>query len=298
MAKQWPEYMGTYKGMVMESELGETRNGFAQFIVRVLLTEYYDVKDHEWLACDDNQWTVNGYFSLYGREGGREDGKIVETMNHQQVCSVFGWDGVGFDYLLNEDFQGKVVQVRIEESTMENAKAPCQVCWLADENADPSSSLRKLDADKVKELEKKFAHLWKDKKPVAKAASPKKSKPVDEEPTEVDAKEAKKKALLAKSKRLLNEASKGKANSPKKKASPPPKSKAKKEKSAAPDDYDKTGAWNDVCENKSDECEEEMLVSSWEAAIAELAEDGDEDNLDSTGWQAVKEQVLSEVGQF
>jgi hypothetical protein len=65
-----------------------------------------------------------------------------------------------------------------------------------------------------------------------------------------------------------------------------------------PADYDKTKAWTDVTDLRSDECSDEQQKACWEAAIAEIADDGDEDKLDAAGWWAVKEQVTAEIGQF
>ena len=62
--------------------------------------------------------------------------------------------------------------------------------------------------------------------------------------------------------------------------------------------YGKKAAWSDVIEMKNPDCNDEQLHASWAAAIAEVAEEGDEDKLDSQGWWTVKEQVVSDIGVF
>jgi len=332
MAKSWPDYMGTYKGIVLEWGIGKSsKKGLPQFNVRVFLTDYYDQKEGEWMDVSDNNWTINAYLVLYGREGGAENGEIAPTLNHQQVCSVFGWDGCGFEYLTTPGrFADKVIQVRIEENTVENAKTPCQISWIDTEDSDPNAGLRCLDSGQVKALETEFSHLWKGKKappavsakkppatvPATKKAPPQtaavKNKsvepvtddtPADDEndPTQSDA--ARKKAILEKGKRLrakANEKSpeppaKAKKNEPAKKADVVPD---QAEEVTVPDDYGKKAAWNDIIDLRDQNCTDQQQKDAWDAAIAEVAPDGDEDKLDAAGWWKVKDQVVAEIGQF
>lgn len=318
MAKQWPEYMGTYKGIITETGFTQPKEGqVPPFVVSVQLTEYWDNKEGEWFDASDNDYNVRAYLYLYGREGGVEGADIVETLNHGQVCKVFGWDGCGLTYLCTTDFVGREVQVRISANTYAKAKTPVQVDWIDVADADPTNSLNTMDADEVKAMELKFAYLWKGKKTTTKAASAKKTlKPKEELPDDgpeagatPPTKEERKAALLAKSKKIkaaaAKDAKKGAAPASKKEASPPPPAASPEPESPAdddevtiPDDYNKKSAWSDIVEAKDPDCDDATLKSVWAAAIADIAEGGDEDNLDNTGWWAVKEQVLSEVGVF
>jgi hypothetical protein len=314
MPKQWPEYMGTYKGIITETGFTQPKEGqVPPFVVSVQLTEYWDAKEGEWFDASDNDYNVRAYLYLYGREGGVEGANIVETLNHGQVCKVFGWDGCGLTYLCTTDFIGKEVQVRISASTYAKAKTPVQVDWIDVADADPTNSLNTMDVEEVKAMELKFAYLWKGKKTTTKAASAKKAPKKEAEPKEEDAppetdasptKEDRKAALLAKSKKIKAAAAK-EAKEAKKESSPPPPSEKPEPKAQVdddevviPDDYSKKMAWSDIVEAKDPDCDDDILKSVWAAAIADIAEGGDEDNLDNTGWWAVKEQVLSEVGVF
>ena len=220
MAKQWPDYMGTYKGICMEWGITKTaKSGMPQFVVKLFLTEYYDQNESKWYDVSDNNYSVNAYLALFGRKGSVPDGEIVPTLNHTQVCTVFGWDGCGFTQLTTPGaFDGKIIQVRIEASTQEKAKCPIQVSWIDVEDADPSNKLRTLAADDVKKLESEFAGLFASKKAPVKAvsapATKQVAKPVAKPPVTVDDSDAdtpappeddatRKANLLAKSKRLL-----------------------------------------------------------------------------------------------
>ena len=292
MVKSWPDYMGTYKAIVVEHGIKKTaKAGLPQFVIRVVLSEYYDPKQDEWFDVSDNNWVMNAYLTLYGREGGQEDSEIIETLNHQQVCKVFDWDGCGFEYLTTpEKFSGKVIQVRVAENTYEGAKAPVQIEWIDTEDADPNSGLQCLDSGQVKALEVEFAHLWKNKKAIPPAASAKKVLLLKKQPP-AETKEDRKKNLLEKSKRLRKEAMKA----PPKKKEPPAK---KTEESPVPVNYSKKQAWSDIIELRAEECTDDQQKAAWDAAIAETAPDGDEDKLDAAGWWAVKEAVIADIGQF
>jgi hypothetical protein len=289
--------MGTYKGIVLSYGIGKTAKlGMPQFIVSVALTDYYDPKEGEWFDVSENHWSVNAYLALYGRKDSAEDGEIAETLNHQQVCKVFDWDGCGFEYLTTPGrFADKIIQIRISENTYENAKCPIQIDWIDTEDADPVAGLQVLDSGQVKALETEFAHLWKAKKKVAAASAPKKKAPEPEPEPPAESKEDKKKALLEKSKRLRKEAATEPPAKGKAKTDPPAK---EGEESPVPKNYGKKQAWNDIIDLRAEECTDEQQKSAWDAAIAETAPDGDEDKLDAAGWWAVKEQVVGEIGQF
>jgi len=316
--------MGSYKGIVMDTAFQKAqKSGMPQFVARVFLTEYYDSKENQWYSVEDNNWTLNGYFSIYGRKDSQEDGEIIPTLNHQQICKVFGWDGRGFGYLTSTDFNGKVVMVRIEEKTYEGAKSPVTVAWIDTEDADPNPGLSKLDEKSVKELENEFSKMWSGKpaakvtvakapvKTATKAAPKAAPKPPAEEPPAeepetppVEDKEAKKKALLEKSKRLREAEKKAAEEAAKKPAAskaPPAKGKKTEPKppaddNAIPEGYNKKQAWCDIVELKSQDCDDEQLNATWHAAIAEIAPDADEDKLDAAGWWSVKESVLNDIG--
>jgi hypothetical protein len=300
-----PDYVGTYKCIVLDTGLSKTKTGMPQFVVRLAFSEYWDQTAQEWTDVSDNNWVMNTYMSLYGRKDSKPDGELIETLNHGQICKVFGWDGCGPDYLIGNDFTGKVIQARIKENDPEyRDKNPVQVAWIDTEDADPNSGLQKLDAKEAKELFADFQSLWQGKKakPVAsapKAAAPKTVPPKEEEAKPLTAAE-KKKAMLEKSKRLREQAKPEAAPPttppPGKSKKAPPEPPAKVADTGIPADYGKKAAWTDIVASKSDEATDEQLTASWQAAIAETAPEQDEAQLDATGWWTVKEMVLNDIG--
>lgn len=307
MSKQYPDYMGNYKAIVLDTALTKAKtSGMPQFAVRLCFSEYYDPNEQQWFDVSDNNWVMTAYLNLYGRKGSQPDGEIVETLNHQQVCKVFGWNGIGFGHLVGTDFSGKIVMARVAENDYEQAKTPVQIAWIDTEDADPNSGLQKLDEKAVKDLETEFASLWAGKKtakaPVASAPkagkkpAPPAPKATEPETPPADPKEAKKKALLEKSKRLRAEAEKTAKTTSTPPAKGKPSDQSDEDGNAVPAGYDKRQAWLDVVELKDNNCDDNSLNVAWQVAIAEIAKDGNEDKLDAEGWWAVKEQVLNDIG--
>lgn len=299
------KFAGTYKGMVIDTAFGVTKNlQMPEFRVRLFLTEYYDVEAKEWFDVSDEKFTVTGYMTLFGRPGGKEGADVCPTRNHKQICEVFGWDGRGFEYLIETDFASTnlEVQARIELDEY-NGEPQAKVKWINGADADPNPGLTGMDKKEALALESQFAHLFTKpdkatpKKVVAKvSAKPKKETEEDDgDATESSSKkeltpaQKKKKAeMLAKSKRIRDEQKK----SEEAKAAAPPK-KVKPNKG----EYDKRAAWIACIEGKDADATDDILTTSWNAAVSEIAEDGDEDNLDSDGWQKVASQVLGEIGK-
>lgn len=325
MAKNLPEFLGTYKAMVLGTIVEPSNKAkIPTMKIRVCLLEYYSEADDEWLSVEEEHWVMTAFLTLYSKEK-------EPSLNHQQVCKVFDWDGCGFAPLCDPALEGKTIQVRIKDS--ENEKFPLEISWIDTEDADPKGGFKKLTADEIKALDSEFADFL-DKKP-AKAATTKgktatsaKSKlaaakakaaaakakvetpePEDggEEPeAEVEPEpemtpEQKKKALLAKSQRLRKkqESDREAAAS----AGPPTKApkKAKGRVIEAgedmPEDFNKKDAWYTVTALRDDACDDDMQAAEWQAAIEDIAPDGDEDNLDAEGWWAVKQRVLENIGK-
>jgi len=318
MSRSLPEYMGVYKAMVLSNVVEPTKKSkLPQLKLRVFLTEFYDEKEGEWLDVSEEKYVMTAFLVLYDKEDN-------ETMNHQQVCKVFGWDGCGFD-LLCGDLEGHELQVRLKENE-DNEKYPVEISWIDEIDADPQGGFKKASAEDIRDLNAQFSHLFKAKKAGAKkaaasakpkkqTAAAKKKAAAAEEPTEEQTAGAeeteeltpaqKKAALLAKSNRLRKEEEKERAEA--EKAGPPAKKKKKaaatKKKTAPadgdtmPDDFDKRSAWFTIAENRDPECNDEQMKAEWDAAIEELAPEGDEDLLDAEGWWKVKNAVLANIGK-
>lgn len=324
MAKNLPEFTGTYKAMVLSNTVEPSSKAKIPTLqLRVLLTEYYDEGEGEWIDVEAEHWTMTAFLVLYSKER-------TPSLNHQQVCSTFGWDGCGFDLLCGPDLEGMTIQVRVKDSDSE--KYPVEISWINAENADPSGGFKKKTAEEIKELNTQFKDFL-DKKPVKVASAKKSGKAAastlkgkaaakakaeasteaepeasndeqeveaPEEPKAMTATE-KKAALLAKSKRLRKQQEDQRA----KESEDAPPSKSKKSSKGRvieagedmPDDFNKKDAWFTVTALRDEDCDDDMQTAEWQNAIEEIAPDADEDQLDAEGWWNVKKTVLANIGK-
>jgi hypothetical protein len=271
---------GTFRAEVVDNGLGETKkSSLPQFIVNAKLTEYYDEDTETWVSWEEYGQEIDAYLCLFGMVGKKKE--LGTTLNYDQVCKVFNWDGADLQELA-ESKAGIKFQVRIEENDPEYAdKTPYQVTWIDEYDANPSRKIKKLDKEEIKGLQAKYAALLKAKsKPAAPAKADKKPEPG-----------------------VVTKKSKKEKIPPSPPAAPkvPPKAPSAvstKPKTKQVDNYTKQKAWEAVVELKSADCDDEQLSASWQAAIHDVSAGMGEDTLDGEGWWAVKEKVLDEVGKF
>lgn len=310
---------GTYRfNKVLEAgvgakadEHGKTTN--VSFNVRLLLSEYWDEQEGVWVdwTAGEEPVETSAYFYLFGVA--KKTGKKGPTINHTQVMKVFGWDGRSFQVLANEDYSEIKGQVRIIDNDPEYAERnPFQVAFLDVFDADPSSQLRKLDPVGLKKLDAEMAMLLQSsgKAPTAATVPAKKNTrpkapakaPVAEpepEPVTPPTEAEKKATLKAKSERIKKAGGKT-VTGPKPPVRPtPPVAEAETTETAEGGGLTKQQAYEFVIEMKADECTDEQLSASWNAAINEVAGEAtpDEDVTDAQ-WRLVANKTLDEVGKF
>jgi hypothetical protein len=315
----YPEHMGTYKALVLSHTVEPSSKAkIPTFKMRVALTEYFDEAEKEWFDCSDEKYALSAFLCLY-----KADDKS-ETLNHNQVCSVFGWDGCGFGHLLNDVHEGLEIQVRVKES--DNEKYPVEINWIDTVDADPSGGYKKLSDKETADLNAQFADFLggrskagkkvktttarkpnKSKLDKAKAATKKATTPGEDtqssDPPEEISVEDKKAALRKKSERLRKQQENERAKTAG--AVPPKSTKANKnvkprildEGDELPVDFGKKDAWANIVAGKHEACDDATLTAEWHAAIGDISDDGDEDNLDAEGWWNVVLAVLANVGK-
>ncbi len=167
--------VGTFRAQAVDWALAKTKNGFPQLAVVCKLVEFYDEQDGEWVDWSQYDMQETAYFCLFGTN--KKTKELEPTLSCEQVMGVFDWSGESFADLAVYDPGDLVFQVRSGVNTYEAAKHPFQIEWLDEADADPTRSLKKLDAEGVKALDNEFASLLSGiKKPKA-AASAKKPKP-------------------------------------------------------------------------------------------------------------------------
>lgn len=270
---------GTFRAEVVDNGLGETKkSGLPQFIVNAKLIEYYDEDAETWVPWEEYEQDVDAYLCLFGMVGKKKE--LGTTLNYDQVCKVFNWDGADLQEL-SESKAGTKFQVRIEENDPDYAdKTPYQVTWIDEYGADPSRKIKKLDKEEIKGLQAKYAALLKAKsKPAAPAKASKKTEPG---------------VVTKKSKKDIPPSPPAAPKAPPK--APPAISTKPKTKQV--DNYTKQKAWEACVDLKSDDCDDEQLNAAWQAAIHDVSNGAGEDALDGEGWWAVKDKVLDEVGKI
>jgi hypothetical protein len=293
---------GTFKAMPLEWGMTKTNEqGLPQFKVKFFLTEFYEPNEAQWFDVTDQQWTMIGYFLLFHKKSGNQP---QPTLNHTQVCSVFGWDGKGFSYLTDTDFTNLTCQVRVEDNNYAEAKFPYQIVWVDKEDVDPNPKLKVLSKEDVKKLELEFQSVMVKNTKSSKAVSapllpfePEKKlsdtenvNKLVEIPQEPGFKLDKKAELAAKSKILKEKLNKAKL---KVAENHPPKS----EKDTV-NSYGKRQAWLDCVEVKNamaEDLSDDDFRALWNKAIEQSAPNQDEDLLTPDGWKNVKKLVISSL---
>lgn len=149
---------GTFRGNIVESSFGLSKNGFPQFIARLQADEMFLPGENgepgqwvDWSKYDETE--IIGYFILAGKDG--QFGK-----NAEQLRKSIGWSGTSFSELDETDYSEIKVQFRVKLSIYNN-KPDHQVCWIDHADADPNTTLRKMEKSEVKSLDAKWAKAFK-----------------------------------------------------------------------------------------------------------------------------------------
>ena len=303
---------GTFRCKVTETAVSKTaKKGYPQFVVRALLTEYYDPKEEQWFDFTDFNAEVTAYACLYGVS--KKTNELAPTLSYDQIVKAFDWNGASLVALAQADFVGRDIQFRIGENTYEKATSPYQVDWIDVYDADPVHQLRKLDATEVAELDAQFAALAKGgKKAVsaktgsakapAKATKKAATTPKPDVAAEKPLTAAEKKAKMREKSEKIKAANKAEAT-----GTPTPTAPAIP---AAPGEsvplpeakgsLTKAGAWDAIQSIKDPEIDDGTVEELWNAAIAEVCGEGVIKHNEITGeqWFQIKEIVVADCGKF
>lgn len=170
--------VGTFRGNIVESSFCLTKNGFPQFVARFQADELYDSETEQWMNWSKyDEVEITGYFVLAGKDGNL-------SKNAEQLQKAVGWSGTSFAELDDADYSETKVQFRVKMDTYNNAPV-LKVCWIDHADADPSTTLKKMDRAEIKTLDAKFAKALKafaggakpKAVPAGKPATPKVEKP-------------------------------------------------------------------------------------------------------------------------
>lgn len=271
---------GTYRGEIMESAVGETKNGYPQLVVRLFATERYieSSSEMEHFGLDEPDWvdwraydeTMMGFLVLATTE--------KRLFHFDGVMSALGWDGSSFAELDSTDHTKTEVMFRVEENEY-NGEVRMQVAAIDHKDAPVSRELKKLDEGKLSDLDSKFKGIMESGK---KKAAPK----------------------AAKAKAKSTGDSKATSKKPPKKTAPP-KATTKAEGGELSDDdipfdvaevpsepYDaQVYVWSALAEDVGDA----GLDGLTEAWVTKVSEYGDDSEMVAADWIKVGKDVASSL---
>ncbi len=144
---------GTFIGKITESSVGESTNGFPQFIARLETEKYYAVHpdDLKYFSLTEPGWVdwpgeqILTYQVLFGAKG--------ETLSYQKLQDAVGWDGLDFGGLVG--LVDKYVLFRVEGREYQG-KTKLEVTWIDAPDASPERTLKAADPEAIKALTAKF----------------------------------------------------------------------------------------------------------------------------------------------
>ena len=165
-------YESVFRGAITGHVVGESSGGYPQVVVQVVGFEEYDPTEKVWLEFEDgNEVLGTAYLCLVG-------GKGEKTLNCKQVEKVLDWDGCSLEELEAIESEDKPVQFRTSLHEYKG-KESIQIDWIDGYDEEPNRGLKKMDPKDVKNLQAKYASVFKATKKIASAASKAKGKGKD-----------------------------------------------------------------------------------------------------------------------
>lgn len=167
---------GTYRGVVAETSVNTTKNGYPQWVPRLQATQKFvelpeelqffhdqgalpDAKTPAWVDWSAYDESILGYLVLFG---GKNTAQFVTegpekntTANYDQLKVATGWDGLSFDSLNDETLIGKEILFRVEANEWDGKVTP-KVTWIDSKDASPTRELRRLDSTALANLNAKL----------------------------------------------------------------------------------------------------------------------------------------------
>jgi len=161
---------GDYRGSILSSAAGLTKNDYPQAIVEVQAEEVYEKNETggEWVPLPEPFETLVAYLVLIGKDG-------TMTKGAESVQSAMGWSGRTFAELNDKDFSDTKIQFRVEENEYPPGNFKMQIRWINSFDVDPNRSIKKLDKAVIKNLDAKHGaalRSFSKKAPKKTAASP------------------------------------------------------------------------------------------------------------------------------
>lgn len=272
---------GTFRFQIVDAGIGQTKNGFPQWLAQLQAVEYYDEETEQWIDWSQyNEREITCYAVLFGGDGN-------PTLTAKQLQKALNWSGASFEELEYEYLGDILFQGRVEEHTYQE-KTSLQVVWIDAFDAEPGRTLQKLDSDGIKKMAAKYASKLRE---LSGGNKPKSVGKIDKEA----AKEAAKKRVndrKAKGAAAEEKAAKAEPPKPPKPPKPPtPPKSPKAETETEAEVIDKGRAWIECCQRRDKSVTDEHLETEWHKAIGDLG--GEDDIEENNRWAEVRDKVLS-----
>lgn len=278
--------VGAFRGKPVETGVGATKNGFPQFVGRIMATERY-VEDAmelavlgleggpQWVDWSGYEAYLTGYFCLFGSVDKENPSAGMKKLDFQfeGLNKALGWDGKSLAELGTADYSDKTLTFWVEDHEW-NGVNSLRISGLDAADADPVRSIRALDPAKLKDLDAKFAAMMGGGKaaPAAKAASaPGKATPGKATPAKPSAPAAAKPSSAP-----ASGAPTATPKLPTKPAAPKPKAPVEEAPFDAAEITDQATAWDAVYKNKGkadDNATAEAFITACSAVAPGMAED-------------------------
>lgn len=303
---------GTFRGVIQETSVNTTKNGFPQWVPRLLAThkwvdtaeelEFFhqqgllpDAVTPAWVDYTAYDESIVGYLALFGKNNQQfitEGPTKNTTANYDQLKAAVGWEGLSFDDLNDDTFLGQEILFRVDNEPY-NGKDSWKVTWIDAKDASPARELRRLDSTALSNLNAKLIVSKPRPKPVsapatkAPAVNPV-AAPATAPAPAPKAQPAAKAAPAAKAKPAL----------PKPQAPAPAPATAPAVAQDLPSQMSRDDAWNWVCDHKGN-LDDDTIKEAWIAACGEVSEAGQdkaEDAFTPSDWARVARIVKQDNG--
>lgn len=272
--------VGAFRGEILESGVGATKNGFPQFVTSLKATERWvdDAGEMEAFGLTEPGWvdwsgydqTATGYLVLFGADRKKGTG-YKSTFHIDNLTAALDWDGTALAALGSTDWRGTKVAFWIEENDYDGTIS-LQLQAIDSIDAPPVRALRKLDAAGLGDLDTKFAAFMSKKKTPTPAPA---KAPAKAPPASVPAP-----AAAPIEKPAPDETST--APAPPTTTTPPPVEAPPFEAEV----MTQASAWQHVCDNRGDASDDAMGMA-WIKTSNEVAPGKDETNMTGSEWSKI-----------
>jgi hypothetical protein len=171
--------IGRFRGRPTSGVIKTTKNGFPQFTVNILATEYFDDSTGEWVDWSEYDQSITAFLVMFNA--------TKALLNYEQVMKAFNWDGTDLAALQTDDFGDLQVSFEVEENEYQG-KVSLRVNWIDTYDSEPrGGNLKSMDAKDLKSLNAQYSQFMVQKKAAApaqtKAKRKTKAKPTATAPT-------------------------------------------------------------------------------------------------------------------